>query len=72
MSEAERTALVADVAYELERACLRTEERPVTTRFWTFEGCARTLFAWKLFKLPATELLQTGVRKQRETNYKRI
>eukprot|EP00969_Alexandrium_andersonii_P091795 4051728-Alexandrium_andersonii.AAC.1 len=63
MSEAEHAALVAG---------LRTEERPVATRFWAFEGCAHTLFTWKLLQPPAAELLQTGARKRREANYKRI
>ena len=44
MTEEEYVALVADVASELERCCLRTEERPVTARFWTFGGCVQTLF----------------------------
>ena len=72
MTETEYAAFVADVAVELERCCLRTEERPVTTRFWTFEGCVQTLFCWKLFQLPATEVLQTFVKHQREASQKRI
>ena len=31
--------MVADVALEVERRCLRSEERPVITRFWLFDGC---------------------------------
>ena len=72
MTETEYAAFVADVAVELERCCLRTEERPVTTRFWTFECCVQTFFRWKLFQLPAAEVLKTSVKKQRETNQKRI
>ena len=67
-----RDALVSEMTLELERACLRSEERPVTTRFWLFEGCVQTLFRWKLFNLPATDVLQTGVKKQRATSHKRI
>ena len=44
----------------------------MTTRFWTFEGCVQTLFRWQVFQLPAAEVLKTSVKKQRETNYKRI
>ena len=44
----------------------------MTTRFWTFEGCVQTLFRWKLFQLPAAEVLKTSVKKQRETNQTRI
>ena len=72
MTDAECDAFVSEVAIELGRCCLRAEERPVTTRFWTFEGCVQTLFRWKLFQLPAAEVLKTSVKKQRETNDKRI
>ena len=67
-----RESLVADVALEVERRCLRSEERPVTTRFWLFEGCVQTLFRWKLLDLPAADVLQTGVQKPRASNQKRI
>ena len=56
-----RESLVADVTLEVERRCLRSEERPVTTRFWLFEGCAQTLFRWKLLDFPAADVLRTGV-----------
>jgi hypothetical protein len=67
-----RQSLVADVALEVERRCLRSEERPVITRFWLFEGCAQTLFRWKLMDLPAADVLQTGMQHQRANNQKRI
>ena len=67
-----RDALVSEITLELERSCLRSEERPVTTRFWLFEGCVQTLFRWKLFNLPAADVLQTGVKKHRATSHKRI
>ena len=67
-----RQPLVTDVALELERRCLRTEERPVTTRFWFFEDCAQTLFRWKIMDLPVVDVLQTGVQHQRASNQKRI
>ena len=41
-----RQSLVADVALEVERRCFRSEERPVITRYWLFEGCVQTLFRW--------------------------
>ena len=66
-----RQSLVADVALEVERRCLRSEERPVITRFWLFEGCVQTLFRWKLLDLPAADVLQTGA-QQRANNQKRI
>ena len=72
MTDAEYAAFVSEVAIDMERCCLRAEERPVTTRFWTFEGCVQTLFCWKLFRLPAAEVLQTSVKQQRETSQKRI
>ena len=67
-----RESLVADVALEAERRCLRSEERPVTTRFWLLEGCVQALFRWKLLDLPAADALQTGVRKRRASNHKII
>ena len=67
-----RESLIADVALEVERRCLRSEERPVTTRFWLFEGCVQTLFRWKLLDLPVADVLQTGVQKPRASNQKRI
>ena len=66
MTEAEYYAFVDGVAIELERCCLRTEERPVDTRFWTFEGCVQTLFRWKQCQRPAAEVLKASVKKQRE------
>ena len=72
MTDAEYAAFVAEVAIELERCCLRTEERPVTTRFCSFKGCVQTLLCWKMFQLPAKEVLQTSVKQQRETSLKRI
>jgi hypothetical protein len=67
-----RQSLVADVALEVERRCLRSEERPVITRFWLFEGCVQTLFRWKLMDLPAADVLQTGVQQHRANNQTRI
>ena len=67
-----RESLVAGVALEVERRCLRSEERPVTTRFWLVEGCAQTLFRWKLLDRPAADVLQTGVQKPRASNPQRI
>ena len=67
-----RQSLVADVALEVERRCLRSEERPVITRAWLFESCVQTLFRWKLMDLPAADLLQTGVQQHRANNQKRI
>ena len=54
-AEHSRQSLVTDVAFELERRCLRTEEGPTTTRFWRFEDCAQTLFRWKIVDLPAAD-----------------
>jgi hypothetical protein len=67
-----RQSLVADLALEVERRCFRSEERPVITRFWLFEGCVQTLFRWKLMDLPAADVLQTGVQQHRANNQKRI
>ena len=60
-----RQPLVTDVALELERRCVRTEERPVTTRVWLFEDCVQTLFRWTIMDLPVVDVLQTGVQHQR-------
>ena len=64
-----RQSLVADVALEVERRCLRSEEWPVIARFWLFEGCVQTLFRWKILDLPAADVLQTGA-QQRANNQK--
>ena len=44
----------------------------MTTRFWTCECCVQKVFRWKLFQLPAAEVLKTSVKKQHQTNAKRI
>ena len=44
----------------------------MTTRFWLFEGCAQTLFRWKIMDLPVVDALQTGVQHQRASNQKSI
>ena len=51
---------------------MRSEERPVTTRFWLFEDCAQTLFRRKIMDLGVVDVLQTGVQHQRASNQKGI
>ena len=68
----DRDSLVARVSRELERLCMRSDEKPVTTRFWTFADCVASLFRWILLKLPASEILSTGSKSLREGNQKRI
>ena len=67
-----RQSLVADVALELERRCLRSEERPATTRFCLFEGCVQTIFRWKIMDLPVVDELQTGLQHQRASSQHNI
>ena len=68
----DRASVVARVSRELERLCLRSDEKPVTTRFWTFADCVASLFRWTFLKLPSSEILSTGSKKLREGNQKRI
>ena len=49
-----------------------SDEKPTTTRFWTFADCVASLFRWTLLKLPASEMLNTGSKNLREGNQKRI
>lgn len=52
--------VAAWLSSELERWCLRAEEKPVVTRFWLFSSCIYSLFRWKLLDLPVQVILQTG------------
>ena len=68
----DREFVAARVSRELERLCMRSDEKPVTTRFWTFADCVASLFRWIMLKLPASEILSTGSKSLREGNQKRI
>ena len=60
------------VSRELERLCMRSDEKLVTTRAWTFADCVASLFRWTFLKLPSGEILSSGVNNLREGNQKRI
>ena len=71
-SLSDRASVVARVTNVLQRLCLRSDEKPVTTRFWTFAECVASLFRWTFLKLPPSEILSTGSKNLREGNQKRI
>ena len=56
----ERDVVETLLARELERACMKAEEKPVTTRFWLFGDCVAALFRWVLLGLPPRYILKTG------------
>ena len=68
----DKDSVAARVARELERLCMRSDEKPTTTRFWTFADCVASLFRWTLLKLPASEILNIGSKNLRAGNQKII
>ena len=68
----ERDVVEALLARELERACMKAEEKPVTTRFWLFGDCVAALFRWVLLGLPPRYILKTGSTNPRARNQNSI
>ncbi len=56
----------------LEKYCLRTEEKPVITRFWLFTKCVQGLFRFHLLGLPVERILALPTKNPRPKNQKRI
>jgi hypothetical protein len=71
-SSGSREAVATLLARELERLCLKSEEKPTPTRFFLFTDCIAALFRWVLLRLPPEYILNTGAKNPRAQNHKRI
>ena len=71
-SSRSREAVATLLARELERLCLKSEEKPTPARFFLFTDCIAALFRWVLLRLPPEYILNTGATNPRATNQQRI
>ena len=55
----------------LRRHCLRVDEKPIVSRFWTFAACVHGLLRFRLLNLPES-VFSIGSVKPRAENHKRL